>query len=133
MVEAGHAATCGNDPGGTYEKQVIGDFGTVGAPDLLIVVDKLLTGFDEPRNTVLYIDKPLKGTTLIQAVARVNRLHDAKRYGVLVDYRGILKELDRHSRLSRLGVADARWVRCSGPRRAVPPVQHRVQASAGPP
>jgi len=85
--------TCGNDPE-AYEKQVIGDFGTDGAPDLLIVVDKLLTGFDEPRNTVLYIDKPLKGHNLIQAVARVNRLHDAKRYGVLVDYRGILKELD---------------------------------------
>ncbi|KQY90720.1 type I restriction endonuclease subunit R [Pelomonas sp. Root1444] len=86
-------ATCGNDPE-AYEKQVIGDFGTDGAPDLLIVVDKLLTGFDEPRNTVLYIDKPLKGHNLMQAVARVNRLHDAKRYGVLVDYRGILKELD---------------------------------------
>lgn len=86
-------ATSGNDPE-AYEKQVIGDFGTDGAPDLLIVVDKLLTGFDEPRNTVLYIDKPLKGHNLIQAVARVNRLHDAKRYGVLVDYRGILKELD---------------------------------------
>ncbi|SFV02622.1 type I site-specific deoxyribonuclease, HsdR family [Paenacidovorax caeni] len=62
-------ATCGNDPE-AYEKQVIGDFGTDGAPDLLIVVDKLLTGFDEPRNTVLYIDKPLKGHNLIQAVAR---------------------------------------------------------------
>lgn len=86
-------AACGNDPE-AYEKQVIGDFGTDGAPDLLIVVDKLLTGFDEPRNAVLYIDKPLKGHNLIQAVARVNRLHDAKRYGVLVDYRGILKELD---------------------------------------
>lgn len=78
----------------TYEKQVVGDFGTDDVPDLLIVVDKLLTGFDEPRNTVLYIDKPLKGHNLIQAVARVNRLHDDKRYGVLVDYRGILKELD---------------------------------------
>ena len=83
----------GNDPE-TYEKQMVSDFGSDGAPDLLIVVDKLLTGFDEPRNTVLYIDKPLKGHNLIQAVARVNRLHDAKRYGVLVDYRGILKELD---------------------------------------
>jgi type I restriction enzyme R subunit len=83
----------GHDPE-TYEKQIVSDFGTDGAPDLLIVVDKLLTGFDEPRNTVLYIDKPLKGHNLIQAVARVNRLHDAKRYGVLVDYRGILKELD---------------------------------------
>ena len=83
----------GHDPE-TYEKQIVSDFGTDGAPDLLIVVDKLLTGFDEPRNSVLYIDKPLKGHNLIQAVARVNRLHDAKRYGVLVDYRGILKELD---------------------------------------
>ncbi len=77
-----------------YDKQVVADFGTDEGPDLLIVVDKLLTGFDEPRNTVLYIDKPLKGHNLIQAVARVNRLHDDKRYGVLVDYRGILKELD---------------------------------------
>jgi type I restriction enzyme R subunit len=78
----------------TYEKQVVADFGTDDGPDLLIVIDKLLTGFDEPRNTVLYIDKPLKGHNLIQAVARVNRLHDAKRYGVLVDYRGLLEELD---------------------------------------
>lgn len=85
--------TCGNDAE-AYEKQVVNDFGTDGDPDLLIVVDKLLTGFDEPRNAVLYIDKPLKGHNLIQAVARVNRLHDAKRYGVLVDYRGILEELD---------------------------------------
>lgn len=83
----------GNDAEG-YEKRVLEDFSSEGAPDLLIVVDKLLTGFDEPRNTVLYIDKPLKSHNLIQAIARVNRLHDAKRYGVLVDYRGILKELD---------------------------------------
>jgi type I restriction enzyme, R subunit len=86
-------AVYGADPE-AYEKQLISDFSTDGSPDLLIVVDKLLTGFDEPRNAVLYIDKPLKGHNLIQAVARVNRLHDAKRYGVLVDYRGILKELD---------------------------------------
>jgi len=77
-----------------FEKDVIADFGSEGGPDLLIVVDKLLTGFDEPRNAVLYIDKPLEGHNLIQAVARVNRLHDAKRYGVLVDYRGILEKLD---------------------------------------
>ncbi|MEO6322249.1 MAG: HsdR family type I site-specific deoxyribonuclease, partial [Polaromonas sp.] len=86
-------AAHGADPE-AYEKQLINDFGSEGGLDLLIVVDKLLTGFDEPRNAVLYIDKPLKGHNLIQAVARVNRLHDAKRYGVLVDYRGILKELD---------------------------------------
>lgn len=77
-----------------YEKSIIEDFGTDGAPDILIVVDKLLTGFDEPRNTVLYIDKQLKGHNLIQAIARVNRLHPQKPFGYLIDYRGILKELD---------------------------------------
>src|SRR5690606_24028022 len=77
-----------------YERAVIEDFSTPGRPDLLIVVDKLLTGFDEPRNAVLYIDKPLKEHNLIQAIARVNRLHDNKEFGLLIDYRGILKELD---------------------------------------
>ena len=77
-----------------YEKQIIEHFGTDGPPDILIVVDKLLTGFDEPRNAVLYIDKQLKGHNLIQAIARVNRLHPQKPFGYLIDYRGILKELD---------------------------------------
>ncbi|GBR70807.1 type I/III endonuclease restriction R subunit [Acetobacter tropicalis NRIC 0312] len=65
-------------------------------PDLrlIIVVDKLLTGFDEPKNAVLYIDKPLKQHNLLQAIARVNRLHDQKKHGLLIDYRGILAELD---------------------------------------
>ncbi|MDO9225302.1 MAG: HsdR family type I site-specific deoxyribonuclease [Pseudomonadota bacterium] len=83
----------GKDPE-AYEHKVLADFSREGAPDLLIVVDRLLTGFDEPANAVLYIDKPLKEHNLIQAIARVNRLHEAKRYGVLVDYRGILKQLD---------------------------------------
>ena len=77
-----------------YTQKVLQDFATDGEPDLLIVVDKLLTGFDEPRNTVLYIDKPLKEHNLIQAIARVNRLHEAKQYGLLIDYRGILSALD---------------------------------------
>jgi type I restriction enzyme, R subunit len=77
-----------------YEKEALDDFSTDGEPDILIVVDKLLTGFDEPRNGVLYIDKPLKQHNLIQAIARVNRLHEDKQYGLLVDYRGILSELD---------------------------------------
>ena len=86
-------AHVGNDQEG-YERRVLDGFAGDGGPDLLIVVDRVLTGFDEPRNTVLYIDKPLKEHNLIQAIARVNRLHEAKRYGILVDYRGILKELD---------------------------------------
>ncbi|MGQ0800254.1 MAG: type I restriction endonuclease subunit R [Pseudomarimonas sp.] len=81
-----------------YERRTIADFATPGAPDLLIVVDKLLTGFDEPRNAVLYIDKPLKEHNLIQAIARVNRMHEEKEYGLLIDYRGILDELDTSMR-----------------------------------
>lgn len=77
-----------------YTQSVLDAFGEEGDPDLLIVVDKLLTGFDQPRNTVLYIDKPLKEHNLIQAIARVNRLHEDKQYGLLIDYRGILAALD---------------------------------------
>ena len=77
-----------------YTKAIIEDYGRDDGPDIMIVVDKLLTGFDEPKNTVLYIDKPLKEHNLIQAIARVNRLHSKKQFGYLIDYRGILKELD---------------------------------------
>lgn len=77
-----------------YTKQIIEAFGRKDGPDLMIVVDKLLTGFDEPRNTVLYIDKQLRQHNLIQAIARVNRLHENKQFGYLIDYRGILAELD---------------------------------------
>ena len=62
--------------------------------DLLIVVDKLLTGFDAPRASTLYIDKQLKEHNLLQAIARVNRLYDGKDYGYIIDYRGLLGELD---------------------------------------
>ncbi|WP_180048455.1 MULTISPECIES: type I restriction endonuclease subunit R [unclassified Acinetobacter] len=78
----------------TYTKQIIERFDKDDSLKLLIVVDKLLTGFDEPKNAVLYIDKPLKEHNLIQAIARVNRLHSKKKFGLLIDYRGILKELD---------------------------------------
>ncbi len=78
----------------SYTKAIIDDFSRDDGPDIMIVVDKLLTGFDEPKNTVLYIDKPLKEHNLIQAIARVNRLHSKKQFGYLIDYRGILKELD---------------------------------------
>ncbi len=78
----------------SYTKQVIERFEKDESLKLLIVVDKLLTGFDEPKNAVLYIDKNLKQHNLIQAIARVNRLHPLKKFGLLIDYRGILKELD---------------------------------------
>ena len=87
------APTYGGDEK-AYTKAIIEDFSRDDGPDIMIVVDKLLTGFDEPKNTVLYIDKPLKEHNLIQAIARVNRLHSKKQFGYLIDYRGILKELD---------------------------------------
>jgi len=76
-----------------YVRQIKASFAREDGCDLLIVVDKLLTGFDEPRNTVLYIDKPLKGHNLLQAIARVNRLFPGKSFGLLVDYRGVLGNL----------------------------------------
>ena len=84
-----------------YTKEVVRRFAEDAEPQLLIVVDKLLTGFDEPRNAVLYIDKPLKQHSLLQAIARVNRLHEGKKFGLLIDYRGILKELDTTLRAYR--------------------------------
>lgn len=88
-------ANVGNQDEQSYTKHLIERFGDPQDPlKMLIVVDKLLTGFDEPKNAVLYIDKPLKGHNLIQAIARVNRLHPQKKFGLLIDYRGILAELD---------------------------------------
>ncbi len=77
-----------------YNKQVIASFKHADQPEILIVVEKLLTGFDAPRNTVLYIAKSMKEHTLLQAIARVNRIHEGKDYGFIVDYYGILGELD---------------------------------------
>lgn len=81
-----------------YNKSIIEAFKGPGNPDLLIVVDKLLTGFDAPRNTVLYLAKPLKEHSLLQAIARVNRIFDEngappKPFGFIVDYCGVLRNL----------------------------------------
>ena len=84
----------GNQDEQAYTKHLIERFDKDNSLKILIVVDKLLTGFDEPKNAVLYIDKPLKEHNLIQAIARVNRLHPKKKFGLLIDYRGILSELD---------------------------------------
>lgn len=77
-----------------YEDSIKDEFINGDELDLLIVVDKLLTGFDAPRATVLYVDKPMKEHTLLQAIARVNRLYEGKDYGLIIDYRGLLKKLD---------------------------------------
>src|SRR5207244_11576442 len=62
---------------------------------LLIVVDKLLTGFDAPPATYLYIDKQMHDHGLVQAICRVNRLDgDDKEYGYIVDYTDLFNSLE---------------------------------------
>jgi len=65
-----------------------------GSMKLLIVVDKLLTGFDAPSCTYLYIDKKMEDHTLFQAICRVNRLNEAwKDYGHIVDYKHLFESI----------------------------------------
>ena len=78
-----------------YNKQIINRFKFGPEPEILIVVSKLLTGFDAPRNIVIYLCKDLKEHSLLQAIARVNRLYEDKEYGFVVDYVGLLGELDK--------------------------------------
>ena len=77
-----------------YNRQIISSFKQAEEPEIIIVVDKLLTGFDAPRNTVLYLTRRLKSHALLQAIARVNRLFDGKDFGYIIDYRGVLQNLD---------------------------------------
>lgn len=77
-----------------YNAQIINQFKNAPEPELLIVVDKLLTGFDAPKNSVLYIARSLKEHGLLQAIARVNRLEEGKDYGDIIGYYGLLTELD---------------------------------------
>jgi type I restriction enzyme R subunit len=66
-----------------------------GQMKLLIVVDKLLTGFDAPPATYLYIDKQMRDHGLFQAICRVNRLDgEDKEYGYIVDYKDLFKSLE---------------------------------------
>jgi type I restriction enzyme R subunit len=84
-----------------YNDTIINKFKHSEEPEILIVVDKLLTGFDAPNNTVLYLTKPLKEHSLLQAIARVNRLCDneelgtKKDFGYIIDYASVLENLDR--------------------------------------
>ena len=78
-----------------YTKQLINQFKHGNEPEILIVVDKLLTGFDASRNAVLYLCRILREHTLLQAIARVNRLHESKEFGFIVDYASVLGELDK--------------------------------------
>lgn len=81
----------------TFEKEVKKAFvEQPGQMKLLIVVDKLLTGFDAPPATYLYIDKSMKDHGLFQAICRVNRLDgEDKDYGYIIDYKDLFKSLKK--------------------------------------
>lgn len=77
-----------------YDESVCEDFKNPdGDINVLIVKDKLLTGFDAPVSGVLYVDKSLKEHNLLQAIARVNRVYKGKDFGLIVDYWGIFGKL----------------------------------------
>ena len=90
-----------------FEKNTIRAFIAGSGVDILIVVDKLLTGFDAPRNQTLYLAKELREHKLLQAIARVNRLFSSseedehgrplheKEHGRIIDYVGSLGNLDK--------------------------------------
>jgi len=80
----------------SFEKEVKKKFiKEPGQMKLLIVVDKLLTGFDAPPATYLYIDKQMRDHGLFQAICRVNRRDsDDKEYGYIVDYKDLFQSLE---------------------------------------
>lgn len=88
-----------------YEKSAIESFKhNEDGIEIIIVVDKLLTGFDAPRNTVLYLAKDLKDHNLLQAIARVNRLYENKKEkpktaGFIIDYSENAKNIDTAMKL----------------------------------
>ncbi len=87
-----------------YEKDAIDSFKyNDDGVEIIIVVDKLLTGFDAPRNTALYLAKDLRDHNLLQAIARVNRLHENKKLpktaGYIIDYSENAKNIDTAMKL----------------------------------
>src|SRR5439155_8146590 len=83
------------------EKQVRKDFKKKSElPKILIVTEKLLTGFDAPILYCMYLDKPMRDHVLLQAVARVNRPYEdanglVKPYGFVLDFVGIFEKIER--------------------------------------
>lgn len=90
-----------------YNRQIIEAFKKKEEPHLLIVVDKLLTGFDAARNVVLYIARSLREHNLLQAIARVNRLHPGKDFGHVIDYYGVVTQL--HDALELYGSLEGKF------------------------
>ncbi len=72
----------------------------------LIVQNMLLTGFDAPNEQIMYLDRPLKDHTLLQAIARTNRPYPNKQCGIIIDYCGVLKNLNNALNFDESDVAD---------------------------
>ena len=87
----------------SYEKNIISRFKNQKDPEIIIVVDKLLTGFDEPKNTVLYLTRNLQSHKLLQAIARVNRIYPDKEFGYIISERDPEKARARDEAMLALG------------------------------
>jgi type I restriction enzyme R subunit len=88
-----------------------------------IVCAMWLTGFDVECLSTLYIDKPMKAHTLMQAIARANRVYPGKDFGLIVDYNGMLKSLREALAQYALGDEDG-----GGGEEIVAPIEERVKA-----
>ena len=73
---------------------------------ILIVQSMLLTGFDAPIEQVMYLDRPLKDHNLLQAIARTNRPYPNKKAGIIIDYCGILKNLNKALNFDETDIED---------------------------
>lgn len=86
---------CGETPVKEFEESAKTQFvKEPGKMWLLIVVDKLLTGFDAPTATYLYIDKKMEDHNLFQAICRVNRIAEQKEYGYIVDFKQLFESIE---------------------------------------
>lgn len=76
-------------------RKIVDDFKTKDNPKILIVTDMLITGFDAPNLWTMYLDKPLREHRILQTIARTNRPFLNKKFGLIVDYIGILRDLEK--------------------------------------
>jgi type I restriction enzyme R subunit len=84
----------------SYQETIINSYKKGDKPEIIIVVNKLITGFDAPQNTYLYIDRKFQEPhSVLQAIARVNRLYPGKEFGYLIDYAGVYGEIDDAKKL----------------------------------
>ncbi|MEM2983423.1 MAG: HsdR family type I site-specific deoxyribonuclease, partial [Candidatus Bathyarchaeia archaeon] len=76
-------------------RRIVEDFKSKSNPKILIVTDMLITGFDAPVLWTMYLDKPLREHRILQAIARTNRPLPNKKFGLIIDYIGMLADLEK--------------------------------------